>query len=104
MPKLDKPLMATNKEQLGHLVDRLQHASPEQVEITKLPDGDLVIHLYAIAPRPKPTEGKIGKWAKVAEELANENLLRDGLGDELRKNACRFRESFVLKSLFDAAE
>jgi hypothetical protein len=104
MLKLNKLPMATNKEQLGHLVDRLQHASPEQVEITNLPDGGLVIHLYAIAPRSKPAEGKIGKWAKVAEELANENLLRDGLGDELRKNARQFQENFVLKSPFDTME
>ncbi len=101
MPKLDKALMTTNKEKLVNAVDRLQHASPEQVEITDLPDGGVLVHVHAVSPASKPTENKKGKWAKVAEELANENLLGDGFGDELRKNARRFRENFVLKSPFD---
>lgn len=97
MPKLDKLPMATNKEQLGHLVDRLQHASPEQIEITDLPDGGMVIHFYAMAPKSKPAEGNKGKWAKIAEEFANKAPL-NGMSEEFLSYTKEFRENFSLKT------
>jgi hypothetical protein len=91
MPKTEEHPMATKHEEITHV---LEQAGEEDIKITHLTDK-VVIHIK-MAPEKKPSEKK-GKWARVADELAEENLLRDGLGDELRENARRFRETFVLK-------
>lgn len=44
---------------------------------------------------------KKGRWAGVAEEMAEENLLRDGLDDELREHVHQFRQHFTMKDSFD---
>jgi hypothetical protein len=92
MPKMkEKP--NANRTEPDEVLRLLKNARPDQVEATKLPDGSFTIHFIPEKPAPKEK----GKWAKVAERLAEENLLRDGLGDELRKHARHFRETFVLK-------
>jgi hypothetical protein len=72
----------------------LQQAGEDDIEIIHR-SGETVIHIKTVS-EPQPAEQK-GKWARVADKLAAENLLRDGLGDELRAHARRFRETFVLK-------
>lgn len=76
------------------ITDVLRKAGEDDIEIIHR-DDEMVIHIKFL-PKPRPAEKK-GKWAKVADQLADENLLRDGLGDELRTHARRFRETFVLK-------
>jgi hypothetical protein len=94
MPKMiEKP--NANRTEPDEVLRLLKNARPDQVEATELPDGSFTIHF--IPEKPIPTPKEKGKWAKVAEKLAEENLLRDGLGDELREHARRFRETFVLK-------
>ncbi len=84
--------MATKREEIIHVLER---ADEEDIEIVHL-NNEMVIHIK-IESKQIPSEPKKGKWAQVAEKLSEENLLRDGLGDELRKHARRFRETFVLK-------
>ncbi|NIM13780.1 MAG: hypothetical protein GTO45_17050 [Candidatus Aminicenantes bacterium] len=43
---------------------------------------------------------KKSRWALAAEEMSKENLLRDGLGEELRKYIHEFREGFTVKRAF----
>ena len=83
--------MATKHEEISHV---LEQAGEEDIEITHLPDVT-VIHIKT-APKTKLPANK-GKWALVADKLARENFLRDGLGDELREHARRFRQTFRLK-------
>lgn len=87
--------MAKKKERLEHFVNRLQHASPEQIEITDLPDGGMIIHVYAMALKSKPAEGKKGKWAKIAEEFANKPPL-NGVSEEFLSFTRQSRETFSL--------
>lgn len=35
------------------------------------------------------------KWAVVADEMSNENLLHQGLGDHLREQSKHFRQEFM---------
>lgn len=41
--------------------------------------------------------GKKSRWALAAEEISKENLLDNGLGEELRKYIHEFREGFAFK-------
>ena len=91
MPKLEDHPMASKHDEI---TDVLQQAGEDDIEIIRR-SGEMVIHIKFL-PKQKPAEKK-GKWAKVADRLAEENLLRDGLGDDLRAHARRFRETFVLK-------
>lgn len=43
-----------------------------------------------------PSVEKKGKWAKVAEEMAEENFL-GGIGDDVLKWSKEFRESFAFR-------
>lgn len=88
--------MATNIEEA---LKTLQSAQNNQVELSHLEDGSLLIR---ITPQNK-TEGesKKGKWARVAEEMAEENLLRNGLGDELREHVRQFRQNFTMRNSFE---
>jgi hypothetical protein len=36
------------------------------------------------------------KWAKVAKRLSDADLLRDGLGDKVRRNIREFRNNFAM--------
>lgn len=88
--------MATNIEEA---LKTLQGVQNNQVELSHLEDGSILIR---IIPQKKIKEGpKKGKWAGVAEEMAEENLLRNGLGDELREHVYQFRQNFVMKNPFD---
>jgi hypothetical protein len=40
----------------------------------------------------------------TAEEMSKENLLDNGLGEELRKYIHEFREGFAFKDSFDSKE
>lgn len=84
--------MATKHEEITHALEK---AGEDDIKIVHLTD-EMVIHIRT-ASKQVPSEQKKGKWALVADKLATENLLRDGLGDELREHARRFRETFVLK-------
>ena len=46
------------------------------------------------ASQKNKEEAKKGKWGRVAEE----DLLRDGLGDELRKHVQQFRQNFTMRN------
>lgn len=79
----------------------LQKVGEDDIEIIHQRDG-MVVHIKTVAqPQSAVGDEQVekpkGKWAKVAEELAQQNLLRDGLGDELRQHSREFRESFTLK-------
>lgn len=89
--------MATD-EQLQEAREELLHAAPNQVRVNKLPDGAIQITILTIT-KPSNTQKK-GKWAKVAEELAKENLLGDGRGERLRASMKEFRENFRLRDVF----
>lgn len=82
--------MATKHEEITHI---LQEAGEEDIEIIHLTDK-MIIHIKTAAKQPSKQQGK---WARVADKLADENFLSDGLGDEVRAHARRFRETFVLK-------
>lgn len=87
--------MATNIEEI---LKTLQGVQNNQVELNHLEDGSILIR---IMPQKKTEKGsKKGKWAQVAEEMAEEDLLRNGLGDELREHVREFRQNFVLKNPF----
>lgn len=92
MPETKENPMATKREEITHV---LKEAGEEDIEIVHR-NNEMVIHIR-IESKQISSGPKKGKWAQVAEKLAEENLLRDGLGDELRKHARRFRETFVLK-------
>jgi hypothetical protein len=91
MPTIKDHPMASKHDEI---TDVLQKAGEDDIEIIHRSD-EMVIHIK-FSPKQQSPEKK-GKWAKVADQLAEENLLRDGLGDELRTHARRFRETFVLK-------
>jgi hypothetical protein len=46
--------------------------------------------------------GEKSRWAQTAEEMAQENFLDDGLGEELRNYIHEFREGFSIKENFDS--
>ena len=48
--------------------------------------------------------GKKSRWALTAEEMSKENLLDNGLGEELRNYIHEFREGFAFKDSFDSKE
>jgi hypothetical protein len=86
---MEKP-MATKQEEALKI---LKGASGDDtVEVTHLEGGVTVIK---VIPRKKAKENtpEQKKWAQVAEELAKENLLGNGLGDTLREHIGRSQES-----------
>ena len=80
----------------------LQNARSDEVEIIYLADGRIQIE---IIPRQQnqavPPEK--GKWARIADELARENALGNGLGDKVRSAIREFREQVEFRELFSAA-
>jgi hypothetical protein len=48
--------------------------------------------------------GEKSRWALTAEEMSKENLLDNGLGEELRNYIHEFREGFAFKDSFDSKE
>ncbi len=80
----------------------LQNARSDEVEIIYLADGRIPIE---IMPRQQnqavPPEK--GKWARIADELARENALGNGLGDKVRSAIREFREQVEFREPFSAA-
>lgn len=85
---------------------------PESVEtlnkvIKFLLQYDLIPEKVARTLEPEETGNKPMKksrWALVAEEMSEENLLGDGLGEELRQYIHEFRDGFVFKDSLDPGE
>lgn len=75
----------------------LRNAHPDQLQAVKRPDGTLDIHFVPVKPA-RVGEGK-GKWAKVAEKMAEENLLGEGRGDRLRQAIREFRDNFAFRDV-----
>ena len=46
-------------------------------------------------------QGEPSHWARIAKEMADENLLGDGLGDELRAGLRESRETFAFRHDFE---
>jgi hypothetical protein len=95
MPKTKENPMATKREEITHVLER---TGEEDIEIVHL-NNEMIIHIR-IESKPIPSEPKKGKWAQVAEKLAEENLLGNGRGDRLRKAAREFRDSFRFRDVF----
>jgi hypothetical protein len=67
----------------------------------------LISKKEALTIEQEKTENKPGKksrWALAAEEMSKENLLDNGLGEELRSYIHEFREGFAFKDNFDSKE
>ncbi len=86
--------MATRQEEALKILKSA--TSDDTVEVTRLEGGITVIK---VIPQKKGEEkaSEKGKWARVAEELAQENLLGDGRGDRLRKSIREFRDNFAFR-------
>lgn len=90
----------TTPEQLQEACEELSHATPDQVQVIKLPDGGMQIQIFAVKSTA-PAEGrKQRKWARVAEKLAREDLLGEGRGDRLRAAMREFRENVQMRDVF----
>ena len=90
--------MATPIEEAREALDG---AHPRDVQVNHLTDGSIQI---IIAANDKPEVLNQSKWAQIADQLAAENFLRDGLGDQLRQHARQFRDNILLKAPFDKLE
>ena len=88
--------MATDLEDA---IQILKNAHPDEVRIIRFPDGRTQIE---IAPQQAKTalHGNQGKWARVADDLAHENLLGHGLGDKVRASIRDFRAGFRFRDVF----
>jgi hypothetical protein len=86
--------MATKHDEITLI---LQQAGEDDIEIIHR-SGETVIHIKTVSA-PQPAERK-GKWARVADKLAAENLLGDGRGDRLRAAAREFRDNFRFRDVF----
>ena len=72
----------------------LKNARPDQVEATELSDGSFEIHFIPGKPMLTRKRGNGRRWRR---NLPKRIFFGTDLGDELRKHARRFRETFVLK-------
>lgn len=83
-------LMATPQEEALKILKGA--TGDDTVEVMHLEGGITVIK---VIPRKKAEQNapKKRKLVRVAEELAKENLLGDGLGDKLREHIGRSQES-----------
>ena len=77
----------------------LKNAHPDEVHITRLPDGRTRIE---ITPHEEetPFQSRQGRWARVADDLARENLFSQGLGDKVRASIREFRDGFEFRDVF----
>ncbi len=85
--------MATKREKAMTLI---QKAGDSEIEVTALDENTTIIKVAL----PKEKVQKKGKWARVAEEMARENLLDGGRGDRLRNSIREFREDFAFRDVF----
>lgn len=90
---MEKP-MATRQEEALKILKSA--TSNDTVEVTHLEGGVTVIKVIPQKKAGQKAPEK-GKWAQVAEELAQENLLGDGRGDRLRKSMREFRDNFAFR-------
>ena len=54
----------------------------------------------SVLSKPVSEGNEKSKWAIVAEQMAQENLLDGELGEEIEENNRIFRENFVMKAPF----
>lgn len=87
--------MATKLEEITQV---LQQVREEDIEIIHL-NGEVVIHVKTTVNQT-PVESKKGKWARVAENMGEENLLGDGRGEHLRESIRKFRDHFRFRDVF----
>jgi len=92
--------MATTREEALAI---LQQAGSDEVRITYLPDGRIHIEIIPYPANTATTVEK-GRWAQVADELARENYLGNGLGDKMRTAIREFRDSFEFRERFSVTK
>jgi hypothetical protein len=80
----------------------LQNAHSDEVRITYLADGRIQIEIIPHRQNQAVPPVK-GKWARIADELARENALGNGLGDKVRNAISEFREQVEFREPFSAA-
>jgi hypothetical protein len=81
-------------------VRKMRNVSFDIDGLTKRDIEDIRKLIFTRRQRNKVVEQKEpqkSKWAKVAEEMASENLLSGGAGKELRGLSREFREDFTLR-------
>jgi len=88
-----KKIMVADREEALAV---LENAHPDQVRVTHLPDGRTQIEVMPCQETASPSQKR---WARVAAELAQENLLGDGLGDKVRASSGAFRDSFAFRGI-----
>jgi hypothetical protein len=76
---------------LENALTLLQNARSDEVRITPLADGRIQIEVIPHQQNQAIPPAK-GKWARIADELARENALGNGLGDKVRNAISEFRE------------
>ena len=81
----------------------LQNARSDEVRITYLADGRIQIEVIPSRQNQAIPPVK-GKWARIADELARENALGNGLGDKVRNAIGEFREQVEFREPFSAAD
>ena len=92
--------MATDLEDAIRI---LKKARPDEVRITRFPDGRTRIE---IEPHQEKTtiQSSQGKWARVADDLAQENLLGHGLGEKVRASIRDFRDGFEFRDVYSKTD
>ena len=80
----------------------LQNARSDEVRIIYLADGRIQIEIIPHQQNQAVPPAK-GKWARIADELARENALGNGLGDKVRNAISEFREQVEFREPFSAA-
>lgn len=77
----------------------LENARSDKVRLTRFPDGRIQIE---IAPHSEKAavQSRQGKWARIADDLARENLFGQGLGDKVRASMREFRDGFKFRDGF----
>jgi hypothetical protein len=80
----------------------LRNARSDEVRITYLADGRIQIEIIPHQQNQAIPPAK-GKWARIANELAQENALGNGLGDKVRNAISEFREQVEFREPFSAA-
>jgi hypothetical protein len=80
----------------------LQNAHSDEIQITYLADGRIQIEIIPHRQNQAVPSTK-GKWARIADELAQENALGNGLGDKVRNAISEFREQIEFREPFSTA-
>ena len=88
--------MATDLEDA---IQILKNARPNEVRVTRFPDGRTRIEIAPYQGETTLQSGQ-GRWARVADDLAHENLFGHGLGDKVRASIRDFRDGFEFRDVF----